>query len=144
MSNPRLEVQGISGKNMAITIKRSIFDINEDPQYLISDGALNIDGIDCGISELQTGVSRNSLSSFKVEVKAQKDFNPTLFRYLKENSQRFHSQIVCGSNPFKVTTGDYRFAINKVALTHSIDSFTLFFEGMLCQHSPVYPEDFQH
>jgi hypothetical protein len=107
------------------------------PKYLIRDSTLNIDGIDCIIFESQTILSRDSLTVFNTEVRATKGFqNELLYEYLKENIQRLHSQIVTGSNPFKVTSGDYGFVARKVILTIGVDSFAIFFEGMLFQPMP--------
>ena len=122
---------------MAITIARSAFDSNKDPQHLVSDGTLNIDGIDCIVFESQTILSRDSLTLYKAEVRALKGFqNEALYEYLKENIQRLHSQIAMGSNPFKVISGDYRLVAQKVSLTIGIDSFAILFDGMLCQPLP--------
>ena len=122
---------------MVVTIARSAFDSTEDPKYLISDSTLNIDGIDCIIFESQTILSRDSMTVFKAEVRALKGFqNESLYEYLKENIQRLHSQIVIGSNPFKVISGDYRFVARKVTLIIGVDSFAISFDGMLFPPMP--------
>ena len=122
---------------MAWAIAKPAFDSNEDPKYLVSNGTLNIDGIDCIVFESQTVLSRDSLTLYKAEIRALKGFqNEALYEYLKENIQRLHSQIAMGSNPFKVISGDYTFVARKVTLNIGIDSFAIFFDGMLCQPLP--------
>jgi hypothetical protein len=121
---------------MTVTIYKPSFDSTEDPRFLTST-TLNIDGFDCTVYESQTIVSRDSLTIYKAEVRAVKNIhNDLLYEYLKENIQRLHSQIVMGSNPFKVISGDYTFVARKVTLTIGIDSFAIFFDGMLCQPMP--------
>lgn len=123
---------------MAWTIARSVFDDNEDPKYLVSDDTLNINGIDCIVFESQTTIGRDFMTPlYKAEVRALKGFqNEALYDYLKGNIQRLHSQIAMKSNPFKVKFGDYRLITQKVSLTTSADSFSILFDGMLCQPLP--------
>ena len=122
---------------MAWIESKPVFDSNEEPKHLISDGTLNIDGIDCLVFESQTILSRDSMTLYKAEVRALKNFqNEALYKYLKENIQRLHSQIAEGCNPFKVKSGDYIYVIRTVTVTIGIDSFAILFDGMLCPPLP--------
>ena len=122
---------------MAWIESKPVFDSNE-AKYLVSDGTLNIDGIDCLVFESQTILSSDSMATlYKAEVRALKDFqNEALYKYLKENIQHLHSQIARGCNPFKVKSGDYIYVIRTATVTIGIDSFAILFDGMLCPSLP--------